>query len=235
MSEADHRGAAVRADPAVAGVKHLGLGVADGDEGAWAARFAALRERLGEHAVVRGVGVRAEVEPGSAAPTAALLVWAPQDAHVPADALAASAPAGERWRPLLRLADDVVVDTDYVDGAVLRLGLTRRLAGLSRAEYARHWKDVHVPLVMGAGPLFDRYVVNIVEHPGEDVDGPDGVVEQQFPDEATCREHDRQVLEDKPAVLADVRTFVGGAEQFVGRVAARWPARRDREDEVTPG
>jgi hypothetical protein len=78
-----------------------------------------------------------------------------------------------------------------------------------------------LPVVLEAGPLFDRHVVNLIESDGD----ADGVVEQQFADEETCREHDRQVLEDKPAVRADIHKFVGGAEQFVGRVEYRWEPR----------
>jgi hypothetical protein len=47
-------------------------------------------------------------------------------------------------------------------------------------------------------------------------------VEQQFVDQAAWNEHDRQVFEDKPAVLQDMRTFVGSAQQFAARVSSDW-------------
>ncbi|WP_433502992.1 hypothetical protein ACQP04_24990 [Pseudonocardia halophobica] len=198
-------------------VKYLALGRADGADEAWQERFDALSARLGD-SVTHGVGVRATPEE-EAAPSLGLLIWAPAAVEVPADVLAAAVP-GESWRPFLRLDERVVRDTDYADGSVLRLGLVRRLPELSRADFARHWMESHVPTVMVAGPLFDRYVVNIVEG-GDSIDG---VVEQQFPDEATCREHDRLAMQEKPQVRADMQKFIGGAEQFVGRVAYRWKA-----------
>jgi hypothetical protein len=64
-------------------------------------------------------------------------------------------------------------------------------------------------------------VVNLVVDAGAEWDG---VVEQQFANRAVLDEHDRQVFEDKPAIADDVRRFIGGAQQFVGRVVHRWEA-----------
>jgi hypothetical protein len=78
-------------------------------------------------------------------------------------------------------------------------------------EFRDHYLGHHVPMVMGLGPLFDHYVVNLVD------DGPwDSVTEQRFTDTKSWTEHDRQIREEKPAVMADLGRFLGHVTEFRG-------------------
>ncbi|MEU7815435.1 hypothetical protein [Pseudonocardia sp. NPDC049154] len=121
-----------------------------------------------------------------------------------------------------RLALDVVrtVVQDRSVGAstgraVARIGLMRRAAGMSSARFREHYLSHHAPLVMRRGPLFFRYSIHLVRDP--EASGWDAVVEQWFVDDATWREHDRLVLEEKEDVRADMAEFVGTLVSFAGR------------------
>jgi hypothetical protein len=115
------------------------------------------------------------------------------------------------WQDATPVEEHVVHDLGLHAG-VARIGFLRRRPELSREEFARHWIDVHGPLVLAHDPLFVRYVANVVTAPDSAVDG---IVEQYFPDAATWAEHDRRILEERPAVSADIQTFLGGMEQLV--------------------
>jgi hypothetical protein len=102
------------------------------------------------------------------------------------------------------------------DGAsVARIGLLRRRRGMTREEFGDHYLCHHVPLVMDQGPLFQQYSVSLVDSPRDG--GWDAVVWQTFADLATWAEHDRQVMEEKPAVREDLARFVGELVSFEGR------------------
>lgn len=118
--------------------------------------------------------------------------------------------------------DDPLPVVEYVqydarrEAAVTRLGFVRRRPGMSHEEFARHWITVHGPLVLARRPLFERYTANLPTGSR----GVDGIVEQDFRDEGTWAEHDRLTREEKPEVLADIRSFVGGMDQFAARRTA---------------
>lgn len=97
---------------------------------------------------------------------------------------------------------------------VSRIGLVRRRSDLTHAEFVQHYLDNHVPLVMEHGPLFDAYSVNIVDDSECEWDA---VVWQTFDSFSTWAEHDRQVMENKPEVRADLARFVGELVSFEGR------------------
>lgn len=99
--------------------------------------------------------------------------------------------------------------------AVYRFALARRMSHLDHEQFRTHYVTTHAPLVVEKGPLFDRYVVSML-----DDDQWDAVAEQRFADFDTWAEHDRQLFEDKPEVRADLPNFLGGVVQLaaVGRV-----------------
>jgi hypothetical protein len=91
-----------------------------------------------------------------------------------------------------------------------RFALSRRAAG-SKEEYRRRYLIGHVPLVLENNPLFDGYVVNLVDAPNNDWDG---LTQQRFSSPQRWIDHDRQLFEAKPAVAADLRTLVKTVVQF---------------------
>jgi uncharacterized protein (TIGR02118 family) len=48
---------------------------------------------------------------------------------------------------------------------IVRIAFVRRSPGLSRAEFAEHWTNVHAPLARKHHPTLVRYVQNIVIEP----------------------------------------------------------------------
>jgi hypothetical protein len=104
----------------------------------------------------------------------------------------------------------VFVESDEpLPGAVHRFAMARRMAHLDHGQFRSHYLRTHAPLVVAQGPLFDRYVVSMI-----DDEQWDAVAEQRFADFDTWAEHDRQIFEDKPAVRADLPNFLGGVVQL---------------------
>jgi hypothetical protein len=101
---------------------------------------------------------------------------------------------------------------------VSRVGLIRRPDGTTVDEFWRHWTGRHVPMVLAQGPLFSRYIPNLVLTPEQPWDG---VVEQWFLDVATWNEHDRQIREEKPEIAADIANFIGRFMQWETTELAR--------------
>jgi hypothetical protein len=95
---------------------------------------------------------------------------------------------------------------------ISRFGLIRKLSSISRADFEAHYHQVHIPLVMATGPLFDGYVVDFLA-PGFG-DQWDGVVEQFFSSAEVWEEHDRLLFDNKPQVRADMHEFVADVRQF---------------------
>jgi hypothetical protein len=132
------------------------------------------------------------------------------------------------WSALVALDEHVLLGRASYDPRMeMRFGLVYRHPRLTRAQFGAHWLDVHAPLVLGGGPLFNRYVINLRARLGGVDDGGhpgwDGLVEQQFPDRKAWNEHDRHVLESKPTVLADLRSFIAEAEQYCCVDLVRYP------------
>jgi hypothetical protein len=98
---------------------------------------------------------------------------------------------------------------------VSRVGLVRRRPGLSHADFVEHYLTRHVPLVMATRPLFEGYWVHVAL---DESCGWDAVVWQQFADLEVWAEHDRQVVESKPEVRADLGRFVGALVSFEARL-----------------
>jgi hypothetical protein len=107
--------------------------------------------------------------------------------------------------------DESVVVAGEADG-VCRVGLVERNASMTRARFWEYWNSRHAPLVLQHGPLFSRYVTNLVLDEGCTVDG---IVEQWFPDEQTMREHDRRNAKEKPAIASDIPRFIRRTQQFL--------------------
>ncbi|MCW2839056.1 MAG: EthD domain [Aeromicrobium sp.] len=104
----------------------------------------------------------------------------------------------------------VFVESDAArPDAVYRFAMARRMAHLDHEQFRSHYLQTHAPLVVAQGPLFDRYVVSMI-----DDEQWDAVAEQRFADFDTWAEHDRQIFEDKPAVRADLPNFLGGVVQL---------------------
>jgi len=101
--------------------------------------------------------------------------------------------------PLLESTGEMGAD------GVCKVVLAHRRPGMSRQDFRTHYLDQHVPLVLRLGPLFVDYQVSFT-----DDGGPwDSVTLQRFIDGDTWAEHDRQILEEKPAVVADLGEFLG--------------------------
>lgn len=101
-------------------------------------------------------------------------------------------------------------------GGVMRLLFLRRADGLSRAEFARHWREVHAPLAIRLRPSFDHYVTNIVLDPASEWDG---ILQQWFADETVFDTHEQGFDGHKRAVAQDIPSFVRSVQfcpQFVG-------------------
>jgi hypothetical protein len=157
----------------------------------------------------------ATTEPSTRRPSGLVLVWLTDPVDPGQVAALRAAPAGLGWTDAVVVEEHVIAD-DARPSDVTRIGFLRRRPELSRDEFARHWLTVHAPLVLAHDPLFVRYVANVPVGNAN----VDGIVEQHFPDAATWAEHDRRIVEERPAVLADVRRMLEDMEQFAAtRVA----------------
>jgi hypothetical protein len=204
-------------------MKYVALAGEECSDSEWQHRFRSLSKAT-DGQLSRGIGLAIEAgdQPDGDAVKAAMMAWTAGSARIEQCSLADISSSATTWASLTPVREHVLMGPpEYDDTALLRLAFLTRLDGLSASQFGRHWLDSHAPLVLASGPLFERYVVNLTE---DEHAGWDGFVEQQFADEAARIEHDRQVLEDKPAVLADVRRFVGSARQFTVRVVAEWCA-----------
>ncbi|MGP6170058.1 EthD domain-containing protein [Microbacterium sp. A196] len=92
-------------------------------------------------------------------------------------------------------------------GGVVRLLLNVRKPGLTRDQFASHWRDVHAPLAIGMNPHYDYYVTNISTDPDSEWDG---VLQEWFPSHSAFEEHEgglknikKEVADDYPLFLAD--------------------------------
>jgi hypothetical protein len=100
---------------------------------------------------------------------------------------------------------------------VLRLLLSRRNPGLTRREFAWHWRNVHAPLALGLAPSYDDYSTNIVPDAHEDWDG---ILQEWFADEETFDAHEEGLKGRKFAVADDYALFLAPDEespQWLGR------------------
>ena len=175
--------------------------------GARAASFAV--EPFAGPAVAPGADTAA-----SARPTGVVMVWIPRP--LPRGALAVAADLG--WSDAVAVEEHVVSDSGR-PGGVARIGYVTRRDGITRDEFTHHWTRVHGPLVLAHDPLFERYVVNVVAGTSP----VDGIVEQHFADRATWAEHDRRILEERPAIAADIPAFLGSMHQLEARPLATAP------------
>lgn len=95
--------------------------------------------------------------------------------------------------------------------SVRQLGLTLRNHALSKDEFARHWREVHAPLALGAGPLYFAYTQNVVL--GDDVPW-DGIGETAYPSIEAAHEHHRRNQQERPNVLRDTQYLLRGGERY---------------------
>ncbi|MGH9032509.1 MAG: EthD domain-containing protein [Acidimicrobiia bacterium] len=163
-----------------------------------------------------------------AIPDGADLVYVPVEEGVSGrdDGVVAIAVFRSGARPPLDRAEAYRVD-DHVqwdDGrtTVARISFVRRAPGLTRAEFARHWTDVHAPLARRHHPGICRYVQNIVVEPlTPGAPEVDGIAELGFASVGDLRERMYDSPEGKEIIAADVRTFldVGGGWRMLARRA----------------
>jgi uncharacterized protein (TIGR02118 family) len=93
--------------------------------------------------------------------------------------------------------------------AVVQCSFVRRLPGLTREEFAAHWRDVHAPLVPVHHPGVGRYVQNVVvEGLTPDAPAVDGIAQLYFrtADDFRARYYDSEA--GRAVVGADVATFI---------------------------
>jgi hypothetical protein len=102
-------------------------------------------------------------------------------------------------------------------GGVLRVLLIKRADGITREQFARHWRTIHAPLALRMNPSFDHYVTNIVLDPASEWDG---ILQEWFADEAVFDRHDHGLVEHKRSVAEDIPLFVKSVDlspQFLAR------------------
>jgi uncharacterized protein (TIGR02118 family) len=118
-----------------------------------------------------------------------------QDAPLPADAEVYRVEERPQW--------------DRGGQTILRIAFVRRVAGLTREEFANHWTNVHARLARKHHPVLVRYVQNIVIEPATPgAPEVDGIAELGF---RSVRDvHER--MYDSPAgaeiIRRDVRRFL---------------------------
>jgi len=102
---------------------------------------------------------------------------------------------------------------------IKRVSLLVRKPELSRAEFARHWREVHAPLARRVPGLI-RYTQNLVLEAGDRhphlpaTDTPvDGIAETYYADRASM-ERARDTPE-AAAMLADGATFIASVTTFL--------------------
>lgn len=102
-------------------------------------------------------------------------------------------------------------------GGVMRLLLIKRADGMTRSQFARHWRTIHAPLAIRMNPSFDHYVTNIVLDPTSEWDG---ILQEWFADEAIFDRHEQGLAEHKRVVAEDIPLFVKSvarSPQFLAR------------------
>ena len=117
---------------------------------------------------------------------------------------------------------DEHVQWDDELATVARISFVRRAPGLTRDEFARHWTEVHAPLVRRHHPGICRYVQNIVVE-GLTPGAPevDGIAELGFASLDDFRERMYDSPEGQQIIASDVRTFldVGAGWRMLARRA----------------
>ena len=111
-------------------------------------------------------------------------------------------------------------------GGVLRLLFLKRADGITRQQFARHWRDIHAPLAMRHNPSFDHYVTNIVL---DEASEWDGILEEWFASEDVFDRHDQGLAEHKRIVGEDIPLFVKSvalSPQVLGREIYRQESKR---------
>jgi uncharacterized protein (TIGR02118 family) len=104
-------------------------------------------------------------------------------------------------------------DRDWPDGTVSpgvrRMSFVRAAPGLTRAEMARHWGEVHWPIAQVHHPALWRYVQNVVVEPlTAAAPEVDGIAELHFRSISDLRERFYDSDEGLQIVAADVRQFL---------------------------
>ncbi len=104
-------------------------------------------------------------------------------------------------------------DRDWPDGTespgVRRISFVRAAPGLTRAEMARHWGEVHWPIAQVHHPALWRYVQNVVVEPvTTDAPEVDGIAELHFRSIADLRDRFYDSDEGLRIVAEDVRQFL---------------------------
>jgi len=101
------------------------------------------------------------------------------------------------------------VQWDDGRATVARISFVRRAPGLTRAEFARHWTEVHAPLAREHHPGICRYVQNVVVEPlTPGAPEVDGIAELGFASIQDLRERMYDSPEGRETIAADVRTFL---------------------------
>jgi uncharacterized protein (TIGR02118 family) len=95
---------------------------------------------------------------------------------------------------------------------VKRVAFIQRAEGLDRAEFARHWRDVHGPLAKIHHPAIVRYCQNVIVEPLVDNVGDagefDGIAELSFWSMEDLNERMYDSEDGRRIVGEDVRRFI---------------------------
>jgi uncharacterized protein (TIGR02118 family) len=92
---------------------------------------------------------------------------------------------------------------------VTRLSFLRAVTGLTRRQFADHWRDIHVPLARVHHPNVVSYVQNVViEGLTPETPEIDGIAELSFLDVADMHERRYDSPAGQAIIGADVRRFI---------------------------
>ncbi|MCX6503420.1 MAG: EthD domain-containing protein [Microbacterium sp.] len=95
-------------------------------------------------------------------------------------------------------------------GGVVRLLLNVRKPGISRDQFARHWREVHAPMAIGMNPHYDYYTTNIATDPDSTWDG---VLQEWFPSREAFEEHEAGLGNLKKEVSDDYQHFLADSAE----------------------
>jgi uncharacterized protein (TIGR02118 family) len=115
---------------------------------------------------------------------------------------------------------DERVQWDREPATVTRISFVRRAPGLTRAEMARHWTEVHAPLARVHHPGISRYVQNVVVEPlTPSAPEVDGIAELGFASLDDFRHRMYDSPEGQQVIATDVRRFldVGAGWRMLAR------------------
>jgi uncharacterized protein (TIGR02118 family) len=98
---------------------------------------------------------------------------------------------------------------DDPHAGITRFSFLRAASGLTRDEFARHWRDVHAPLARRHHPALRRYVQNVVRSRlTPDAPEVDGIAELTFLSAEDMRDRMYDSDEGRRVIGDDIREFI---------------------------